>query len=220
MLGSIKNIKGVETVICPPFIYLPLFKGLTLGAQNCFWEEKGAYTGEVSALMLKNMGVEYVILGHSERRKYFEETDEEINKKVKSVLSAGLKIILCVGETDEERKKGKKTQVIKDQLIKGLEGVSRAAMGDISIAYEPVWAIGTGNNCSVDETMTSVLFIRQTLSNLYNRETADKTRILYGGSVNGDNSGSYIKEALANGLLVGGASLKADEFLKIVKSAV
>ena len=120
IFASIKKIKGAETVICPPFVYLPLFRGLTLGAQNCFWEKKGAYTGEVSALMLKNMGVEYVILGHSERRKYFKETDQDINKKVKSALSAGLKVVLCVGETEQERNSGKKTEIIKNQLIKAL----------------------------------------------------------------------------------------------------
>jgi len=206
IFASIKKIKGVETVICPPFVYLPLFRGLTLGAQNCFWEKKGAYTGEVSAPMLNNMGIEYVILGHSERRKYFKETDQDINKKVKSALSAGLKVVLCVGETEQERNSGKKTEIIKNQLIKALKDVSKTAMTNITIAYEPVWAIGTGNNCSVDETITSVLFIRQTISNLYDRTIADKTRILYGGSVKGDNSGPYIKEARANGLLVGGAS--------------
>jgi len=220
IFASIKKIKGAETVICPPFVYLPLFRGLTLGAQNCFWEKKRAYTGEISALMLKNMGIEYVILGHSERRKYFKETDQDINKKVKSALSAGLKVVLCVGETEQERNSGKKTEIIKNQLIKALKDVSKTAMTNITIAYEPVWAIGTGNNCSVDETITSVLFIRQTISNLYDRTIADKTRILYGGSVKGDNSGPYIKEARANGLLVGGASLKAEEFIKIIKSAV
>ncbi|MBU3934512.1 triose-phosphate isomerase [Patescibacteria group bacterium] len=219
-----KNIKGVEIVVCPPFVYLPLAlssKGkFVLGAQNCFWEEKGAFTGEVSALMLKSMGIDYVIVGHSERRKYFKETDEEINGKIKKALSAGLKIILCVGETGQERDSGKKTNVIKNQMARGLERIAKTEMKNISIAYEPVWAIGTGNNCSVEETMTSVLFIRQTLSNIYGRGIADKTRILYGGSVKGDNSGPYIKEALANGLLVGGASLKGDEFAKIAKSAL
>ena len=165
------------------------------------------------------MGFDYIIIGHSERRKYFKETDEEINKKIKRALGAGLKIILCIGETAEERDKGKKTEVIRLQIQKDLEKITKNELRNISIAYEPVWAIGTGNNCSLEETMTSVLFIRQVLNNLYNREVADKTRILYGGSVNGNNSGSYIKEALANGLLVGGASLKADEFVRIVKSA-
>jgi len=219
---GIKSAKNVEVVICPPFVYLANTQYLTpnikIGAQNCLWEEKGAYTGEISAIMLKNLGIEYVIIGHSERRKYFKETDEEINKKIKEAVGVGLKVILCVGESAEEWKQGKKSQVLKSQLKNDLNKITRDEIKNIAIAYEPVWAIGTGNNCSVDETMKSILFIRQTLTNLYNREVADKTRILYGGSVNGDNSRLYIKEALANGLLVGGASLKADEFIKIVVS--
>lgn len=212
-----------DVVICPPFIYLPAVAfgkgGLVVGAQNCFFEEKGAFTGEVSALMLKDLGVEYVILGHSERRKYFGETDEQINKKIKKALAAGLKIILCIGETAEQKENGEKIHILKSQLEKCLDKIIKDEMKSIAVAYEPVWAIGTGNNCSVDETMTSVLFIRQTLKAMYNREIADKTRVLYGGSVNGDNSGPYIKEAGANGLLVGGASLKPEEFVKIIKSA-
>jgi len=217
---GVKDIKTAEVVICPPSVYLASDKGgISLGGQNCHWEEKGAYTGEISALMLKDLGADYVILGHSERRKYFKETDEEINKKIKKAVEVGLKVILCIGESAEEWKQDKKSQVLKSQLENGLDKVTKDGMKNISIAYEPIWAIGTGDSCSVDETMKSVLFIRQTLTNIYNREIADKTRILYGGSVNGENSGPYIKEALANGLLVGGASLKADEFIKIVKSA-
>ncbi|MBU2539887.1 triose-phosphate isomerase [Patescibacteria group bacterium] len=220
---GIKNIKNVEVVLCPPFIYLSSFKfqvsSFKLGAQNCFWEEKGAYTGEISPLMIKNLGIEYVIVGHSERRKYFRETDEEINKKIKKALSVGLKIILCVGETTEEKEQGKKQQVLIAQIEKALDRIPRDEMKNISVAYEPVWAIGTGNNCSTDETMKSIISIRQIITRLYNRETADKVRIIYGGSVNGENSGSYLKESLANGLLVGGASLKPEEFIKIVRSA-
>lgn len=218
-----KNQKNAEIVICPPFVYLPAVAsgkgGFALGGQNCFYEEKGAYTGEISALMLKNMGAEYVILGHSERRKYFNETDQQINKKIKKALLAGLKVILCVGENAEENKQGKKNQVLKTQLEGCLEKIARDEIKNIIIAYEPVWAIGTGNNCSIDETMSSILSIRQIISRLYNRKIADHVRILYGGSVNSNNSGSYIKEARANGLLVGGASLLADEFVKIVKSS-
>ncbi|MBU4274918.1 triose-phosphate isomerase [Patescibacteria group bacterium] len=216
----VKNIKNAEVVICPPFVYLSILKGLTLGAQNCYFEEKGAFTGEISALILKNMGIDYVIIGHSERRKYFKETNEEINKKIKRAISAGLKVIFCVGETSQERDEGNKTNIIKNQLKEGLEGISKAETKNITIAYEPIWAIGTGNNCSVDETMTSILFIKQTLNNLYNRAVADKTRVIYGGSVKGENSNSYIKEAGASGLLVGGASLKTEEFVKIVKSSI
>ncbi len=215
---GIKTAKS-EVVVCPPFVYLSQLNGLSLGAQNDFYEEKGAYTGEISASMLKDLDIDYVILGHSERRKYFNETDEQINKKIKKSLGQGLKIIFCIGETAEERDAQKKSEVLEKQIKEGLKGVTREEMKSINIAYEPVWAIGTGNNCSVDETMSSVLFIRKTISDLYNREIADNTRILYGGSVKKDNSGSYIKDAGANGLLVGGASLNADDFVEIVKSA-
>ena len=210
-----KGAKGAEVVVCPPFVYLPLFKGLPLGAQNCLWEEKGAYTGEISPLMLKNMGIEYVIIGHSERRKHFGETDEQINKKINKASAAGLKVIFCIGETEAERSAGKKNEVLERQIKTGLAGISNSE--DIIIAYEPVWAIGTGNNCSVQETKQSIEFIRETL--VLSGVEGQNIRILYGGSVNGENSGPYIKEAGANGLLVGGASLKADEFIKIVRSA-
>ncbi len=218
--GSASARKAVDVVICPPYVYLPLLRGLTLGAQDCFWEEKGPYTGEISASMLKNMDIKYVILGHSERRKNFKEIDAEINKKVKRVAGLSLSPVLCVGETKEEKEQGKKSQIIINQLEKGLEKVTREQAKNLIIAYEPVWAIGTGDNCSADETMSSILLIRQTLFKIYNREIADKIKILYGGSVNGKNSEKYIKEAGANGLLVGGASLNADEFVKIIKSAV
>lgn len=215
-----KKIKSVETVICPPFVFLPFLKGLPLGAQNVFWEEKGAFTGEISPLMLKDLGVKYVILGHSERRKYFNENNQEINKKIKKSLQAKLNIIFCIGETEEEKNLNRKSEVLEKQIKEGLGGVSKEDLKFFSMAYEPVWAIGTGNNCSVDETMKSILLIRKIISDLYNRELADKLRILYGGSVKGDNSGPYIKEAGADGLLVGGASLKPEEFIKIIKSAV
>ena len=209
--GIKKEIKGVkaEVVICPPFAWLSALKGLTIGAQNCFWEEKGAFTGEISPAMLKDLGVEYVIIGHSERRKYFGETDEVVNKKIKAALSAGLKIIFCIGETVEERNAGKTEEVLKRQTQEGLKDI--VDIDNINVAYEPVWAIGTGNNCSVEETKISIEFIRKFVK--------PETRIIYGGSVKSDNSEAYIKEAGANGLLVGGASLNAEEFVKIVKSA-
>ncbi|MDO8486074.1 MAG: triose-phosphate isomerase [Candidatus Staskawiczbacteria bacterium] len=211
-----KNIKS-EIVICPPFVYLPLFSGLTLGAQNCFSEEKGAFTGEISALQLSDLKIEYVIIGHSERRRYFSETDNDINKKIKKSLLAKLKVILCVGETEEEWKKGEKPEILEKQITENLKGISGKEIKNIVIAYEPVWAIGTGKNCTVDETMSSVLFIRKIILKLYNREIADNIRIIYGGSVKSDNAAPYIKNARANGLLVGGASLNAEEFTKIIK---
>jgi len=191
---STKGIKNIEVVICPPFVYLSLFSGLKLGAQNVFYlsadrqvKKSGAFTGEVSPLMLKDLGVEYVIIGHSESRKYLNETDEVINKKIKESLLIGLKPILCVGETDEEKNSGKKLEVLEVQITQALKGVMKSEAKNIVIAYEPVWAIGTGNNCSVDETMSSILLIRKIISKLYNREIADTTKIIYGGSVDSNN---------------------------------
>ncbi|MDP2741351.1 MAG: triose-phosphate isomerase [bacterium] len=216
---GIKQIKNTEVVVCPPLLYLPLLKGLSLGSQNCSWEENGAFTGEVSALMIKNLKINYIILGHSERRKYFIETDEIVNKKIKKALSVGLKIIFCVGETAEEKDAGKKSEVLEKQLKEGLKGISKEDVKKIVIAYEPVWSIGTGNNCSVNETMSSVLYIRKVIAGIYNRQTTDNIKIIYGGSVKSENSGAYIKETGVSGLLVGGASLNAEEFIKIIKSA-
>jgi triosephosphate isomerase len=212
-----KGLKS-EVVICPPYVclYASSFgKGVvSMGAQNVHFEEKGAFTGEISTAMLKDLGVEYVIIGHSERRKYFGETNEAVNKKIKASLKAGLKIIFCIGETEEERNAGKKSEVLEGQIKNGLAGVGIAqakSLENINIAYEPVWAIGTGNNCSVEETKESLDFIRKFIN--------PDMRILYGGSVKSDNSADYIKQAGANGLLVGGASLKPEEFIKIIKSA-
>jgi triosephosphate isomerase len=203
----------LEVVVCPPSVYLyaSIFgEGVvSMGAQNVYFEDKGAFTGEISVDMLKDLGVEYVIIGHSERRKYFGETDESVNKKIKKALESGLKVIFCIGETAEERDAGKKNEVLKRQIKQGLVGVND--LNNINIAYEPVWAIGTGNNCSVEETKESIEFIKKLVG--------DRMRILYGGSVKSENSGAYIKEAMSNGLLVGGASLNPEEFVKIVKSA-
>jgi triosephosphate isomerase len=199
----------VEVVVCPPFVFLPLLKGLALGAQNIYSEEKGAFTGEISGAMLKDIGVEYVIIGHSERRKYFNETDEQVNQKIKKALEAGLKIIFCVGETAEEKEAGKREEVLQRQIQDGLKDIPD--IDNVNVAYEPIWAIGTGNNCSVEETKESIEFIKKFVKK--------DTRILYGGSVKSENSGAYIKEAGSNGLLVGGASLNAKEFIKIIQSA-
>jgi triosephosphate isomerase len=214
IINGIEDTKDVSIVVCPPFTWVTDFSHknksfVSFGAQNVFYEDKGAYTGEISAQMLKNSNVEYVIIGHSERRKYFGETNEIINKKVKKALEVGLKVIFCIGETEEERNAGKKNEILETQIKEGLFGIDN--LEDISVAYEPVWAIGTGNNCSVEETKETVEYIRKFVK--------PETKILYGGSVKSDNSGAYIKEAGANGLLVGGASLNAEEFVKIVKSA-
>jgi len=213
---GVKNAPA-DVVICPPVIYLGGLHGLPIGMQNIFYKEKGAFTGEVSAAMARDAGAEYVIVGHSERRNYFAETNEDTNKKIKAALDIGLFPIFCVGEMAEEREL--KAEVLEKQLLEGLKGISTADAKKVIIAYEPVWAIGTGNNCSVDETLSSLLFIRKTISNMYSRQVADSLRILYGGSVKAENGASYIKEGGANGLLVGGASLDAEEFVAIVKSA-
>lgn len=244
---SIKNIKNVETVLCPPFVYLSNLKqttgnkrlatgNLKIGSQNCFWEERGAFTGEISPLMLKNLGCEYVILGHSERRKYLKETNEMIAKKLIAAMRVGLKPILCIGETEDERKRKKTFKVLKTQLKESLSPVVRRQSPVVSlvIAYEPVWAIGTGNNCSPDEAKKNLIFIKKELKRYfqekfiknkglyrkvftfrYNKNNYDNLRFLYGGSAKDDNTKSYL-EAGFDGLLLGGASLKSDELIKIV----
>jgi triosephosphate isomerase len=209
--GGRASTDSVEVVVCPPFAYLSVLEIVRsditkLGAQNVFYEEKGAFTGEISSAMLKDLGVEYVIIGHSERRKYFCETDEIINKKIKSALASGLKIIFCIGETAEERETGKKNEVLERQIKIGLDGIEN--FENVNIAYEPVWAIGTGNNCDTIEAKEVLESIKKNIP--------AETRILYGGSVKSENSASYIKEVGYNGLLVGGASLKPDEFIKII----
>ena len=218
--GAEKN-KKAEIVVCPPFLFVfnlkPYTLHLKLGAQDCFWEQKGAYTGEISPSMLKDAGCEYVIVGHSERRKYFGETDEMISKKIKSVLEAGLVPIFCAGETEEERKKQETEIILRKQIIFGLEAISKAEIGKIVIAYEPVWAIGTGNPCSIEEAQKTGLFIRKLLADNYG-PASQKTKIIYGGSVNAKNAAGYIREGGLEGLLVGGASLDPKEFAEIAKS--
>jgi triosephosphate isomerase len=211
-----KGVKSnvADVVICPPFVYFSLSKGLTLGAQNSYFEEKGAFTGEVSPAMLKDLGIQYVLVGHSERRNYFGETNEIVNEKAKKVLEQGLKVILCLGEKEGENT----VEVLKHQLTLACKDIPLEHAKNIIIAYEPVWAIGTGKNCSVADAMQAVSVIRQVLSMLYNQELADSLQIIYGGSVNSSNSGEYLHSG-TQGLLVGGASLKAEEFIKIIKSA-
>jgi triosephosphate isomerase len=212
---------SVEVVICPPFAWLAeghqqaTEGGFTLGAQNVFYEEKGAFTGEVSGEMLKNLGIEYVIIGHSERRKNFGETDEIVNKKIKKALEAGLKIIFCIGETEEERKAGKKNEVLQRQIQEGLKDV--IDIKDVNVAYEPVWAISNGDPYKTKELPTTEEV--KEMSDYIRKFVKPDTRIIYGGSVNSENAIGYLKDAGMQGLLVGGASLDAEEFVKIVKSA-
>jgi len=213
---GIKKSKKAQVVICPSALYLGLAKETlkslaALGGQNCFCENGGAFTGEISAPQLADAGCGYVIIGHSERRKYFAETNEYINKKIKAALAAGLVPILCVGETREERIEGKITEIVETQIKEGLKDIDLAA-AKIIIAYEPVWAIGTGQACSPEEAAVVSQFIRNIAS--------DKIPLLYGGSVNVANSVSYLSEAGFDGLLVGGVSLKPEEFCKLVADAI
>ena len=208
-----------EVVICVP--YTDLFyclmnaqnTNIKIGAQNVHFEEKGAYTGEVSAKMLKSIGVEYVIIGHSERRQYFAETDETVNKKIKAALANGLKPIVCVGETLEQREAEKTVEIITNQTKLALEGLTSEQVKGIIIAYEPIWAIGTGKTATSEDANNSIKAIRKEIANIYGSEVAEEVIIQYGGSVKSSNA----KELFACSGLVGGASLKPDEFSKIVK---
>jgi len=208
---GVKNLKGVRVIICPPFLYLPYFSSknhLFLGAQNCFWEKTGAFTGEISPLMLKSLKVKYVILGHSERRRIFSETDVMVAKKIKTALDLKLKPIFCIGENLKERETGKTKIVLKKQLKGALSELKKEKLNQVILAYEPVWAIGSGYPCDAEEAKEILLFLRKFFKN----------KILYGGSVNSQNTRFYL-EAGFDGLLIGGASLKAQEFIKIIKIA-
>jgi len=214
---AVKKSGDVKVIICPPALWLKEFSpgsnlNLSLGAQNCHWEASGAYTGELSPQMLADAGAEFIIIGHSERRNYMGESDEIVNLKIKAALRAKLRPILCVGErTGEEM-----SLVVENQLTKDLAGLSVNQMKEIMIAYEPVWAIGTGNNCLPDNALSATLFIKKIITKLYSRFLADKTPIIYGGSVHADNEDSYVNQARMNGVLVGGSSLETDEFIKII----
>ncbi|WP_163327551.1 triose-phosphate isomerase [Desulfurobacterium thermolithotrophum] len=217
----VKDVNDRDILICPPFTALyPVSKELedsniTLGGQNMYFEEQGAFTGEVSPLMLKSVGCSYVILGHSERRHIFGESDELINKKVLSAINHGLIPILCVGELLEERENGKTKEVVEEQIREGLKNVNKDA--EFVIAYEPVWAIGTGKTATPELAEEVHFFIRKALSDMFGNEKASSVRILYGGSVKPKNAAGLLKMENIDGALVGGASLKAESFAKIVK---
>ena len=221
--GRVQNVTNVEIVVCPPFISLQTVKdvlagsNIGLGAQNVFWEKNGAFTGEVSAPMLKSVGCAYVIIGHSERRTYFSETDSTVNKRIFASLTEGLKPIVCVGETLEEREAGKTFDVIKCQITGGLANLSTEQMVPVVIAYEPVWAIGTGKTATPAQAQEVHAFIRQLLKELFGQATADATRLQYGGSVKPENAAELMSQPDIDGALVGGASLKAETFEKIIK---
>ena len=216
------NSAKCEVVLCPTFTALApvseLLKGtdIKLGAQNMYFEEKGAYTGEISPLMLKDINVEYVILGHSERRQYFKEDDELINKKVKSAFAHDLKPILCVGETLEERESGKTFDKIKGQVEKDLAGLSEVEVSKMVIAYEPIWAIGTGKTATSKDANDVIKFIRETVKEVAGAKAAEEVRIQYGGSVKPATIKEQMAQSDIDGALVGGASLKVDDFTSLV----
>lgn len=222
LLPLLAGYTGVEVVVCPPFTSITamsrIFSGseIRVGAQNLFWEMKGAYTGEISPAMLVDAGCTYAILGHSERRQIMGENDAIINRKVRAALDVGLVPILCVGETLQERENNRAREVVKDQLIRDLHNITFAPQG-LVIAYEPVWAIGTGVNASSDDAQEMIGFIRSYLAKLYDRELADSVRILYGGSVKEENIAEFMGEVDVDGALVGGASLQANSFAGIVR---
>ena len=213
---------GCEIIVCTPFVDLAnaieATRGtnIKVGAQNVHFKESGAYTGEISASMLTEMGVEYVIIGHSERRQYFGETDETVNKRVQAALDAKFKPIVCVGETEEERESGMTEKVLLRQVTEGLKGFKSKDFDKIVIAYEPVWAIGTGKTATATDANNTIGYIRHILAKKFHRSIAEKARILYGGSMNVKNCKELMAEEEIDGGLIGGASLKADDFAFIV----
>jgi triosephosphate isomerase len=225
------KISKTEVVICPPFVYLLSFKfqsadwrtSFNLGAQDCHWENKGTYTGAVSPAMLKDLGCQYVLIGHSERRKYFGETDLSVNLKLKAALKSRLIPVLCIGEQSRSDEKGEVGKVVGEQLKNALAEIPASRIAEIVIAYEPVWAIssgvvGSGAPCLPEDALKAALFIRSELTKMHNRRLAEKVKIIYGGSVTSKNAADYLKEIGISGVLVGGASLNASEFIKLAES--
>jgi triosephosphate isomerase (TIM) len=223
---ELSGMSAVDVVVCPPFVHLQkaveLLNGtnIAVGGQNLFWEESGAFTGEVSGPMLTSLGVKYVIIGHSERRQFFHETNETVNKRTKAALKVGLKPIVCVGESLAEREAGKTFDVIKDHVTGSLAGLTKEDMLKVTLAYEPVWAIGTGKTATSAQAQEVHAFIRGILQKMFDKATADATRIQYGGSVKPENTAELMSQADIDGALVGGASLKVDSFTAIVKNAI
>ncbi|MCM8795265.1 MAG: triose-phosphate isomerase [Candidatus Omnitrophica bacterium] len=219
------DAQDIDIVLCPPYTALSEVSeviadsNLKLGAQDCFFKDEGAFTGEISPLMLKDVGVKFVIIGHSERRQYFGETNESINKKTKAVLRHNLIPIVCVGETEEERERGLTFQVLDDHIRNGLKDLTEEQIGQVVIAYEPVWAIGTGRTATSTQAQEAQRYIRDLLAKFYNKEIAESIRIQYGGSVKPENIVELMQEPDVDGALVGGASLSVDSFAAIVKRA-
>ena len=219
--GLVADVDNVEIVVCPPFTSIEAvakeLKGsnIKVGAQNVHWKENGAYTGEISCAMLKEIGIDYVIIGHSERRQYFGETDETVNLRVKAALAAGFKVMVCVGETLEEREGAKTNDVLSTQLGGGLAGLTAADMENVVIAYEPVWAIGTGKTATPEDAQQIHSYARKVIAKMYDQEAADNIIIQYGGSMNVKNYKELLAQSDVDGGLIGGASLKAETFIPI-----
>lgn len=221
LLPLVKDAK-CDVVICPPFVDLQKAVELTsgtnikVGAQNVHWEEKGAYTGEVSAIMLRAVGVQFAIIGHSERRQYFGETDETVNLRAKAAIANGVTPIICVGESLVQRENGQTTDVVTKQVTLDLDGIDGRDAAGLVIAYEPIWAIGTGKTATDEEANETIGVIRQVVRKLYGGAVADAIRIQYGGSMNPKNAASLMAMDEIDGGLIGGASLKAEDFSKVV----
>jgi len=219
------EVEGVESVICAPFTALPALaeamKGtkLKIGAQNMHWEENGAYTGEISGVMLKDLGVDYVIIGHSERRAYFAETDETVNKKVHAAFKYGITPIICVGEKLEEREEGQTKEVCRVQTEAALQGLTAEQAAQAVIAYEPIWAIGTGKSSTADDANEVIGYIRERVAAVFGSEVAGKIRIQYGGSVKPNNVCEFMQQPEIDGALVGGASLEPASYIQLVEGA-
>jgi len=217
--------ENIDIVVCPPFTALGEVSealngsNVMLGAQDVYWESQGAYTGEISPLMLKDIGCKFVIVGHSERRNYFNETNEMVNKKAKAALAAGLCPIICVGERLEEREGGKTFEVVRDHIENSLTGLNKQEILNTVIAYEPVWAIGTGRTATPEQAQEVHSFIRRLLEERYDKDIGQAVRIQYGGSVKSDNIANLIVKEDIDGALVGGASLDAEKFIQIIKGA-
>ena len=225
IIDGLGNENKCDVVVCPPFTSLnevhSLIKNtpIKLGAQNVYYETDGAFTGEVSTGMLKSVGCDYVIIGHSERRTIFGEKDELINKKNKKALADGLKVIFCIGESLAQREEGITNSVVEKQLQKGLDGISSEELNNIIIAYEPVWAIGTGKTATPEQAQEVHAFIRNYISQKYSKESGEGLIIQYGGSVKPDNAASLLSQPDIDGALIGGACLKVDSFLSIIAAA-
>lgn len=224
VLKKMVDSPNCEIILFPSFLHIPAVaekisgKKIGLGGQNLYFEEKGAYTGEIAAFQLVDAGCSHVLIGHSERRHYFLEDYETVNKKVIQALNAGLKVMLCVGESLEERESNVTEMVVVDQIVSAMQNISKKNLNDISIAYEPIWAIGTGRNATPEDAAHVHQIIRKTLGRIFNTEIAAGMSILYGGSVKPDNIRELMEEEDIDGVLVGGASLKPESFIEIIKA--